>query len=347
MARQPRIDFPGALHHVMSHGNDGIDIVRDDTDRRFFLELLAEEIARSKWILHDYQLMKNHYHMTIETPEGTLSTGLKRFLGRYVQRFNKRHHRRGHLFEGRFKNLLVEEDTYFLEVSRYLALNPVTAGFVARPEDWQWSSYRARAGFEEAPPWLTLEPVLARFGSDVATQRKRYRKFVEAGIKKQHDVLSEAVAQMYLGSAAWIEKVQKVLDEEERSEEHPRAQVHPGRPELGDVLEAVAKTYDTTPEAIAEGRGTQQRRLVAYIAFEDGLIPLRRIAKALGVTSAGGMSNLVSRCRRELATDPNVRELVENCRKVMRRRPPPFGFPRFNPPVTARRYHRAASRPHR
>ncbi len=347
MARQPRIDFPGAFHHVMSHGNDDIDIFRDDIDRRFFFELLAEEIARSKWILHDYQLMKNHYHLTIESPEGTLSTGLQRLLGRYAQRFNKRHRRRGHLFGARFKNVLVEKETYFLELSRYLALNPVEARFVARPEDWPWSSYRARAGFEEAPPWLTLEPVLSRFGQNLTTQQKNYRKFVKAGIGNPRDLLSETVGQMYLGSADWIEKVQKVLDEEERSEEHPRAQVHPGRPELGDVFEAVARTFDTTPETIAEGRGTDERRLVAYIAFEDGLIPLRRIAKGLGVTSAGGISNLVARCRRELANDPHVRELVEACRSGMRRRPPPFGFPRLNPSVTARRYHRAASQTRR
>ena len=113
------------------------------------------------------------------------------------------------------------------------------------------------------------------------------------------------------------------------------------------MIEAVAKTFDTTPEAIVEGRGTDERRLVAYIAFEDGLILLRRIAKGLGVTSAGGISDLVARCRRELTTDPHVWELVEACRSGMHRRPPLFGFPRFNPPVTARRYHRAASQTRR
>jgi putative transposase len=102
MARQPRIDYPGALHHVMSHGNDDSDIYRDDVDRLLFLQFLAEEISRSKWILHDYALMGNHYHLAIEAPEGTLSTGMQRFLGRYAQKFNKRHRRRGHLFEGRF-----------------------------------------------------------------------------------------------------------------------------------------------------------------------------------------------------------------------------------------------------
>jgi putative transposase len=331
----------------MSRGNDGIEIYRDDSDRLLFLELLAEEIERSHWILHDYSLMGNHYHLTIETPECTLSTGMQRFLGRYVQRFNRRHRRRGHLFEARFKNVLVEKESYFLELTRYLALNPVRAGMVARPEDWQWSSYRARAGLEKAPPWLTLEPVQSQFGPDLATQRKEYRKFVDDGIDHPRDLFGEVVAQMYLGTSAWIAGVQKILDEEERSEEHPRAQVHPGRPELGDVVEAVAKTFDTTPDAIAESRGALERRVVAYIAFEDGLVPLRSIARRFGVTSAGGISNLVSRCRREMRLDGELREIVETCRERMRRRPPPFGFPRLNPPVTARRYHRSASRSRR
>jgi putative transposase len=347
MTRQPRIDFPGALHHVMSHGNDDIDIYRDDRDRRLFLELLAEEISRSKWILHDYTLMGNHYHLAIETPEDTLSSGLHRVLGRYAQRFNKRHHRHGHLFRARFKSVLVEKESYFLALSRYLALNPVKDGFVGRPEDWAWSSYRARVGLEKAPSWLTLEPLFSRFAADLGTQRSNYRDFVEAGIEDKHDLMSEVVGQMYLGTSEWIERVQKFVDAEERSEEHQRVQVNPGRPEAEDVIEAVARIFDKTSASIVKSRGTLERRVVAYIAFEDGVIKLRTIARLLGVTSAGGISSLVGRCRRDLARDTALRDLVDGCRNAMRRRPPPFGFPRLNPPVTARRYHRAPSRSQR
>jgi hypothetical protein len=155
------------------------------------------------------------------------------------------------------------------------------------------------------------------------------------------DLEEEVVAQMYLGAADWIEQMQKLVDGQERSEEIRRAQVHPGRPELEDVVTAVARTFDTTSEAIVRGRGTLERRMVAYIAFEDGLIRLRRIACRLGVTSAGGISNLVSRCRRELEGDTDLRELLESCRSGMRRRPPPFLLPRKNAIVTARRFHRA------
>jgi putative transposase len=132
MARQPRVEYAGALHHVKSRGNDGIPIFRDDEDRMLFLDLLAQEIVRSCWVLHESCLMTTHVHLEIEMPECPLSTGMHRLLARYAQRFNKRHGRRGHLFQEWFKNVLVEE-SYGLELSRYIALNPVKAGIVAPP----------------------------------------------------------------------------------------------------------------------------------------------------------------------------------------------------------------------
>jgi putative transposase len=344
MARQPRIEYAGALHHVMSRGNDGIPIFRDDDDRQLFLHLLAQEIARSGWILHEYCLMTNHYHLEIETPECTLSKGMHRFLGRYVQRFNKRHGRRGHLFQERFKNILVEKESYGLELSRYIVLNPVRAAIVARPEDWMWSSYRARAGLARCPEWLTIDPLFSEFGADRQSQQQGWCNFVRERLEVTDELLDRFVGQIYLGSTPWIDRIQELLDECERSEEHPRIQVHPGRPDLEDVLAAVASTFDTTPEAIAQAHGTVERRLVAWFAFEEGLVPLQRIARRFGLTSAGGISSLVSRCRKEIAGDTEIQALADACRNQMRRRPPPFLFPPEIPPITARHYHRAATR---
>ena len=331
----------------MSRGNDGISIFRDDDDRRLFLDLLAQEIVRSGWILHEYCLMDNHYHLEIETPECTLSTGMHRFLGRYVQRFNRRHRRRGHLFQDRFKNVLVERESYGLELSRYIALNPVRAGMVARPEQWTWSSYAARAGFGPCPEWLTTGPLLSQFGADQTSQQQAYKTFVLEKVCGMDDLLNRAVAQIYLGTAAWIDRIQDVLDQADRSEAHPRAQVHPGRPELEDVVETVAKTFDTTVEAIETGHGTLERRLVAWFAFEEGLVSLRRIASFLRLTSAGGVSTLVAQCRSEITNDCQIRGLADACRNRMRRRPPPFLFPPAIPPITARRFHRAVFRSRR
>jgi len=347
MARPLRIEYPGAFHHVMSRGNDGIPIVRDDIDRKKFLELLVRAIPRFGWVLHDWILMSTHFHLSIETPECTLSDGMHWLLGAYAGWFNRRHKRRGHLFQDRFKNCLVEQNEYLLTVSRYIVLNAVKAGMVARPEDYEWSSYRARAGYEPAPSWLTLGTVQACFGPNEAEAQKAYRAFIDADMNDPRDLAEECIRKLYLGSAQWIEKIQKFIDESERSEDAPRKQVHPGRPELDDVMEAVAQTFNTTIEAIRTSRGTFERRVIAYLAFEDGLIPLRRIARGLGVTSAGGISNLAARCRSQLAQDADLCELMEACRGRMKRRPPPFRFPIQTPPVTARRYHRAPTRSRR
>ncbi|HEY0140192.1 MAG TPA: transposase, partial [Thermoanaerobaculia bacterium] len=186
----------------MSRGNDGISIFHDDRDRQLFLDLLAEEIVRSRWILHDYCLMGNHYHLSIETPECTLSTGMHRLLGRYAQRFNRRHQRRGHLFEARFKNILVEEEAYGFELSRYIALNPVRAHLVARPEEWKWSSYAARAGFAEAPRWLSVDPLLSELGLERDTQQREYRNFVLSKIDESDTLMDNLTAQIFLGTAS-------------------------------------------------------------------------------------------------------------------------------------------------
>jgi putative transposase len=347
MARQPRLEYAGAFHHVMSRGNDGIPIFRDDADRVLFLEFLGEEVSRSRWLVHEYSLMGNHFHLAIETPECTLSTGMHRLLARYAQRFNRRHKRRGHLFQERFKNVLVENESYGLTLSRYIALNAVKAELVARPEDWRWCSYAARIGMAEPPSWLTIDPLLGQFGSDRESQRKAYRTFVLEGFDEPDALADHVVAGMFLGTAAWIERMQEVLDQTDRSVEHPRAQVHPGRPELDDVLTAVAQTFDTTVDEILESRGTLERRMVGYFAFEEGLLTLHKIAEKLKVRSRGGMSGLVARFRREITTDPDIRGLADACRQKMRRRPPPFLFPPEIPPVTARHYHRAAPRSRR
>lgn len=155
-------------------------------------------------------------------------------LPRPLRRFNRRHGRRGHLFQERFKNVLVEKESYGLELSRYIVLNRVRAGMVARPEEWTWSSYRARAGLGGCPAWLTISPLLSQFGAHRASQREAWREFIPEKVAATDDLLDRSVAQIYLGTASWIDSIQSLLDENERSEEYQRAHVHPGRPELDD-----------------------------------------------------------------------------------------------------------------
>jgi REP element-mobilizing transposase RayT len=139
MARPLRIEYPGAVYHITSRGNAYQDVFLDDADRERFLEVLKQTVDRFNWLCHAYCLMMNHYHLLIETVDPTLSRGMRQLNGVYTQAFNRRHERVGHLFQGRYKAILVEKETYLLELSRYIVLNPVRAKMVKKPEEWEWS----------------------------------------------------------------------------------------------------------------------------------------------------------------------------------------------------------------
>lgn len=183
MARPLRIEFAGAVYHVTARGDRRQTIFKDDEDRQRFLGILARTVALRKWICHAYCLMGNHYHLLIETPEPDLSKGMRSLNGEFTQAFNWRHKRPGHVFQGRYKAVLVEKETHLLELCRYVVLNPVRSRSmkVRSPEEWAWSSYRATAGLSEPPAFLAVGWVLARFGRNRPEAQARYRAFVEQG----------------------------------------------------------------------------------------------------------------------------------------------------------------------
>lgn len=325
MARQLRPDFEGAFHHVYNRGIEGRDIFRDDADRLFFLDWLGRVAEKFGWIVYSYALTSNHYHLVIETPRAGLSKGMQQLGTNYVQYFNrradgnaqsrsgKRRKRRGPLFEGRFKSQLVEKETYFLELARYVVLNPVRAGMVNRPEKYAWSSYRATAGLDEAAPWLQTSWIHDYFGTDAAEAAMRYRKFVDEGIGLTRSPWEDLQHQILLGSAAWIEKMRAWVEGEERSREIPRAQRCIARPAIETVIETVAGVMEIDAEDIVHDRGGLPRMLVALLAFNEGCITLGRIAKSLTLRSSGHISNLVRRCANRIAREPDVAAWAAEC----------------------------------
>ena len=158
-----RIEFEGALYHVTARGNRQESIFYCDDDRDSFLHILGKVITRYNWICHAYCLMDNHYHLMIETPEANLSAGMRQLNGVYTQTLNRTHGKVGHVFQGRFKSILVEKESYLLELCRYIVLNPVRVGCVAKPDEWVWSSYNATTTGKNVPEWLTVDWVLAQF----------------------------------------------------------------------------------------------------------------------------------------------------------------------------------------
>ncbi len=261
MARPLRIEYPGAVYHITTRGNAYQDIFLDDTDRERFLEILGEVTERFNWLCHAYCLMTNHYHLLIETVDPTLSRGMRQLNGVYTQAFNRRHDRVGHVFQGRYKAILVEKEAYLLELARYIVLNPAREKMVPAPEDWRWSSYRATAGLDEAPPFLTTDWILSQFSDNKEKAQRLYRKFVVEGMGKSP--WDDLKGQIYLGSEGFIESIPKPGA---KLNEVPREQRLLNRPPLAEIFAGA----DTRDEGI-------------LAAYRDHGYTMREIAEFLGV----------------------------------------------------------------
>jgi REP element-mobilizing transposase RayT len=303
MARPLRLDFAGALHHVTSRGNERRPIFRSNRDREAFLQLLAEAVKRFGWRVTAWVLMTNHFHLVIQTPEANLSRGMQWLNGTYADWFNRRHERSGHLFQGRFKSFIIEAETYSAEVLRYVVLNPVRAKMVARPEEYRWSSYRATAGLEAAPAWLDLERVYAHFNHDYCAAQAMYTEYVLARVDSSERLWDQVINGIYLGGDEWAKQMRTVVESLPRSTDHPLTQRSVGRPTVQKVVNAVAEVGAQATEIVRSKGGGPLRRLVAWLAWNEGLETLRTIAAALRLRSEGYVSNLIRQCGRELNTN--------------------------------------------
>jgi len=235
MARPLRVEFDGAIYHVTSRGNAREDIFDDDADRKAFLECLGKVVRRFNWLCHAYCLMDNHYHLVIETPKANLSKGMRQLNGVYTQLYNRRHRTVGHLFQGRYKAILIQKESHLLEVCRYVVLNPVRAKAVGRVEQWKWSSYGATAGLGKSPAWLAVDWVLSQFGKRRYPASRHYRRFVRQGIDRP-SIWEGVQAQVLLGEEGFVEKLKGYVNGYEEIREIPRSQRYLGRPKLKSLF---------------------------------------------------------------------------------------------------------------
>ncbi len=241
MARPLRIEYPNAVYHVTSRGNARNKIFLGDQDRENFLSVLDAVVKRYNWLCHAYCLMDNHYHLMIETPDANLSRGMRQLNGVYTQKYNWWHSKTGHIFQGRYKSILIDKENYLLELCRYVVLNPVRATMVEKPEEWKWSSYGATAGLKTVPNYLTGDWILGLFSNNKAEAQKRYRKFVREGIHTGSP-WDDLQGQILLGEEGFIEKYKDLLSDKEQIKEIPRPQRYVSRPRLSKLLSKEDKT---------------------------------------------------------------------------------------------------------
>lgn len=292
MVRPLRLEFPGALYHVISRGNERGPIFIDDHDREEFLELLSSVVVKEPFRLHAYCLLGNHYHLLLETPAGRLSRGMHRLNGLYAQRFNRRHERCGHLFEGRFKAIIVEKQLHLLELHRYIVLNPVRAGLARRPEDWTWSNYRATSGRTEAPAWLEVGWTHSQFGRTPSEGRRAFVQFVDAGFAGE-PATGPVRNQLFMGGDDFMARMQNLVQNRPGDDEVPIAQRSPGAPYLDDIKAAVSRGWNIPIPHLRDRRGGPAKIAAIYLARKLTHSPAREIAEAFGV-GRGRIANVVA-----------------------------------------------------
>lgn len=293
MARKPRLHVSGGLYHVILRGNARQDVFFSPADRRYFYELMAEGVERFGYRVHAFCLMTNHLHLALQAGEQPLSMGLQNLAFRYTRYLNARLKRVGHLFGGRFKAFLVDQNRYALALVRYIHLNPVRAGMVKTPLAYAYSSHRAYLGGEKLP-WLTTDWVLGQFGSRNSAARPRYARFVNDAIAQGHSEVfygGQADARI-VGEADFVKTVLKSKVKRART------------PALEDLLAYVRPRYQLTEAALlAPGRArlpAAARALVCWLAIKTqaaSLTTLARVFKRDISTLSHAASRLDARSR--------------------------------------------------
>jgi len=257
MSRPLRLEFSGALYHVTSRGNEKKAIYLEDSDFEMFLSLLAEVCLRFNWVIHSYCLMTNHYHLVIETPEGNLSRGMRHLNGVYTQRFNSKHKRVGHLYQGRYKAILVDKEGYLLELCRYVVLNPVRAKMVKVPDEWLWSSYLVTIGESFGFDGLATDAILLQFGAQRSQAIELFQEFVLQGVGQ--DIWSDLKHQIYLGNSDFVIKQMKYLKGDARElSEVPLKQRRKPAKTLDEYQKISGNRNKTIVEAYQSGAYTME-----------------------------------------------------------------------------------------
>lgn len=312
MARPLRLEYPGAAYHITARGNERSEIFLDESDYQQLLEQLRLARERHSLVIHAYVLMRNHYHLLIETPYGNLSQVMHLINSSYTGYFNRRHRRAGHLFQGRYKSLLVEKESYLLELSRYIHLNPVRAGFVKHPEKYRWSSYRTFVGSTEEE-WLCRALVWGLFSPAKEKAIKAYREFVEEALKNEiANPFAEPFARSILGSKGFVDEVQRIIENQSPGKEVPAMAGFKKQPGLAEIARLVAEYYGVEQESLGKvrQRENRSRKVAIYLARKHTGMTLKEIAcyfGGMGHTGASqGINRLEKRRQQDLQLDSEL-----------------------------------------
>jgi REP element-mobilizing transposase RayT len=320
MARAWRIEYEGALYHVLSRGNEGRDIFIDDHDRRLFLATIGEMAQRFEMEFFVYVLMSNHYHLLFRTLRANLSRAMQWAGATYTSRFNARHSRSGHLFQGRFKSILVQNDAYLLQLSYYIHRNPLRAGIVPRLADYPWSSYRAYAYGRPVADWLNTEVILSQL-INAADRNEAYRKKAQRYAREESRLWEDLHHGFLLGTDKFAEAIKETYLPQTPHPEIPQ-QVQLSRIKDLEALISKAAAYLGSDAAeLRHARRISSRRLfnrdlLLYFLWQLGVQTNAKIGESFGLTGSA-VSQRVRLMQSRAATDSSIQKRVKELKSLI------------------------------
>jgi putative transposase len=309
VARQLRIEFEGAFYHITSRGNQRERIFFEDKDKEMFLEILKRTKERYGYLLHAYVLMDNHYHFLIETPKANISQTMQNVNTSYTVHINRKYKRSGHLFQGRFKGLIVDKDEYLVTLSRYIHLNPVRAGIVQRPTDYRWTSYRAYSAESNKDELVDVEDTLSIFSARKAEAVKGYTEFVEGGIVGGDNPFAALEGGIILGGKSFMKKIKGILGRMKADEEIPQMKQLRASVSIDGVLKTCCSYYGKGREDLLQRRNGERNMAVYLSKLFSGKKNIE-IGKYFGIKGPA-VSNVIKIMESRLETDKRLKSEIE------------------------------------
>ncbi|NOY69199.1 MAG: hypothetical protein GXP53_06860 [Deltaproteobacteria bacterium] len=322
MSRAWRIEFEGALYHVLARGNAKQDIFTDDRDRLLFIDLISEMAVRFEIDVYAWVLMGNHYHLLLKTNRANLSKSMQWFGANYTRKYNIRHERTGHLFQGRFNSFLIENDSYLMRLSCYIHRNPLRAGIVKRLANYRWSSYPVYAYGKKPPEWMNTELIFSFFTGRQKVKIKAYRKKVQYYSHEENDFWEDLRHGLVFGTPEFVETIRSrhLPDSPHKEQPQQRDLIRASDPRI--LLNKAAAALGCDPGEFIESRrvygaAKANRDVLMYFFWELGVYTNGDIGNLFNVTYSS-VSRTISSIRKQLPEDKTLKKLIRRIKSQIK-----------------------------
>ena len=319
MSRPLRIQYPDAWYHVMNRGRRGESVFLDKNDYAMFVELLKEVVDMYKVRVAAYCLIANHYHLLIQTPGGDLARCMRHLNGIYTQRFNRAHHCDGQLFRGRYKCILVDADSYLLELVRYIHRNPLKAGLAKKLSDYQWSSHKGYLSNAKKWNWLHKSFILSLFDRERREGIITYKRFISMESPEEiNRIFSQSKFPSVLGSESFVEKVKDKFFHKKRHDEIPESRRL--APDAEKIKKAICRAYAIEENSLLSSRRgvlNEPRNVAIFLVRRLRGEKLEEIGRQFGISKYSSVSSVIEKMKRDIWADRKLRARVKSIEKTL------------------------------